>query len=97
MAINLPSRTDAIIPHPHEQKLQDVVNSRTSESFNFCLAALTAGTSMRLPRASPTPPPTLALNQSLRLSDGRPFPTSSFFGFKESKNLSFVLVDIRLC
>src|SRR5262249_50184516 len=66
MAISLPSRTAAIIPHPHEQKLQEVVNSLTFESFNSFVAALTAATSISPPIASPTLPPTLALNHSLR-------------------------------
>ena len=37
MVISLPSRTEATMPQPHEQKLQEVVNSLTSESFNFCV------------------------------------------------------------
>jgi hypothetical protein len=82
------------MPHPHEQKLQEVVNSLTFESFSPCVAALIVGTSTRLPRASPTPPLKLALNQSLRLIDGRPFQTSSFCVFKESEDFSFVPVDI---
>src|SRR5215472_13983706 len=94
MAISLPSRTEAIMPHPHEQKLHEVVNSLIFESFSFCVAALIVGTSMRLPRASPTPPPTLALNQSLRVISAGPLKTSSFCAFKESAGFSFVPVDI---
>src|SRR4029077_16544055 len=71
MAISFPSRTAAIMPHPHEQKLQDVVNSLTLASFNFSVAALTAGMSMNSPTASPAAAPTPALNQSRRLMVGR--------------------------
>lgn len=35
MEMSLPSRTTATMPHPHEQKLQEVVNSFTSASFCF--------------------------------------------------------------
>src|SRR6516162_10337651 len=94
MAISLPSRTDAIMPQPHEQKLHEVVNSVTRESFRFCVAALIVGRSMRLARASPMPPPTLALHQSLRLIAGRPFLASSFWAFRESEDFAFVLVNI---
>ena len=38
------------MPHPHEQKLHEVVNSLTSESFKSFVAARTAETS-RSPRA----------------------------------------------
>src|SRR5215469_6028031 len=68
MAISLPSRTDAIMPHPHEQKLHDVVNSLTWESFKFSVLARTAGRSIRLLSASPAQPPALLLNHSLRES-----------------------------
>jgi hypothetical protein len=37
MVINLPSRTVATMPQPHEQKLQEVVKSLTSESFIICV------------------------------------------------------------
>ena len=66
MAISLPSRTDAIMPHPHEQKLQEVVNSLTFESFNFFVAALNVGKSNSPPSASPALPPTAVFSQSLR-------------------------------
>ena len=65
MAISLPSRTEATMPQPHEQKLQEVVNSLMSESFNFCVLARTAATSTRPPSANPTQPPAAALNHSL--------------------------------
>ena len=55
------------MPHPHEQKLQEVVNSLTSESFRSCVAARIAGTSRSPPSASPDPPPRVSLNRSLRL------------------------------
>src|SRR6516225_4407153 len=76
METSVPSRTEAIMPHPHEQKLHEVVNSRTSRSFNCCVAARTEGTS-RTPasaRPSPPPPPTAVLSHSLRLSKESPFP-----------------------
>src|SRR6266478_696962 len=66
MVISLPSRTAAIMPHPHEQKLQEVVNSLKFESFSSFVAALTVRTSMSPPSARPTLPPMLALNQSRR-------------------------------
>src|SRR5215469_5728432 len=69
MASSLPSRTDAIMPHPHEQKLQEVVNSLTCESFRLFVAALIVGTSRSPPSASAALPPTLALSHSLRLMD----------------------------
>jgi hypothetical protein len=68
----LPSRTAAIMPHPHEQKLHEVVNSLTFASFNFCVAALTVDRSRRSPSASPAPPPIVNLNQSRRLIEVRP-------------------------
>src|ERR1700740_496117 len=68
MVISLPSRTAAIIPHPQEQKLQEVVNSLTFDSFNSCVAARTAATSMSPPTARPIAPPMLAFIQSLRLT-----------------------------
>jgi hypothetical protein len=40
---SLPSRTAAIMPQPHEQKLHEVVNSLTSESFRSFVAACIAG------------------------------------------------------
>src|SRR6516162_8655779 len=67
MVISLPSRTAAIIPHPHEQKLHEVVNSLTLASFNSCAAALTLDRSMSPSSASPTLPPSVAFSKSLRL------------------------------
>src|SRR6188768_3216398 len=67
MVRSLPSRTAAIIPHPHEQKLHEVVNSLTSESFRSCVAARISATSRSPPKARPDPPPTVSLNRSLRL------------------------------
>src|SRR5580700_5886229 len=66
MVISLPSRTDATMPHPHEQKLQEVVNSAISESFHSCVAARTVGTSRKPPTARPTLLRAAALNHSLR-------------------------------
>src|ERR1700756_373656 len=92
MAISLPSRTEATMPQPHEQKLQEVVNSLISESFNFCVLACTAATSTRPPSANPAQPPAAVLNHSLRVTPARVFdnspavcpicpfiPSSSFF------------------
>ena len=56
------------MPHPHEQKLQEVVNSLTSESFRSFVAARIAGTSSSPPSASPAPPPMVSLNSSRRLN-----------------------------
>src|SRR6187401_466149 len=55
------------MPQPHEQKLHEVVNSLTSESFKVRAAASTAGQSRRPPTASPAPPPIVNFNASLRL------------------------------
>src|SRR5436190_21850957 len=55
------------MPQPHEQKLQDVVNSLTADSFKSFVAARIAGTSTSPPSASPAPPPNVSLNRSLRL------------------------------
>src|SRR5277367_6827324 len=77
MVINLPSRTVATMPQPHEQKLQEVVNSLTSESFNFSVLARTAATSTRPPSASPAPPPAAVLNHSLRVTPARGLDGSS--------------------
>jgi len=54
--MSFPSRTAAIMPHPHEQKLQDVVNSLTLASFSSWAAALTGDRSKRLLSAKPGPP-----------------------------------------
>src|SRR5689334_873969 len=56
------------MPHPHEQKLHDVVNSLTLESFRFCVLARTAGRSTKLASASPAQPPALFFSHSLRES-----------------------------
>jgi hypothetical protein len=45
MATSLPSRTEAIMPQPQEQKLQEVVCSVTLASFASRVAALTSVTS----------------------------------------------------
>jgi hypothetical protein len=63
---NLPFRTEATMPQPHEQKLQDVVNSLTSESFSFLVSARAAGKSIKVPSAKPAQPPAVVLNHSLR-------------------------------
>src|SRR5271156_3512126 len=76
MVINLPSRTEAIMPQPQEQKLQEVVNSLTSESFNFCVLARTASTLTRAPSASPAQPPAAVLNHALRVTPFRVFDDS---------------------
>src|SRR5580765_521011 len=55
------------MPHPHEQKLHEVVNSLTSESFKSFVAARIAGTSRSPPSASPASPQRVSLNRSLRL------------------------------
>src|SRR6478672_594361 len=74
------------MPHPHEQKLQEVVNSLTFASFNSFVAAFTAGTSRRPPSASPVPPPMLAFSQSRRLSCWREDRSRSSMGgsFREA-------------
>jgi hypothetical protein len=95
MVINLPSRTVATMPQPHEQKLQEVVNSLTSESFIICVLARTASISTKAPSASPAQPPAAVLNHSLRVTHVRVFddspavvpicpfiPRSSLFGSK---------------
>src|SRR5579862_4475021 len=74
--INLPSRTVATMPQPHEQKLQEVVNSLTSESFNFRVLACTAATSTRLLSANPAQPPAAVLNHSLRVTPATVFDDS---------------------
>ena len=65
------------MPHPHEQKLHEVVNSLTSESFKSFVAARIAGTSRSPPSASPAPPPRVSLNRSLRLIVDLGVPLSS--------------------
>src|SRR5580704_2313621 len=76
IAISLPSRTEATMPQPHEQKLQEVVNSLTSDSFNFCVLARTAATSTSPPSASPAQPPTVDLNHCLRVTPVKVFDDS---------------------
>src|SRR5262245_37983703 len=56
------------MPHPHEQKLQEVVNSLTFDSLNVCAAAFTAATSSTPSSARPRLPPAAAFNQSRRLT-----------------------------
>src|SRR4029077_16395199 len=65
------------MPHPHEQKLHEVVNSLISESFKSFVAARIAGTSRSPPSASPAPPPRVSLNRSLRLIVGLGGPLPS--------------------
>src|SRR6185295_19632163 len=65
------------MPHPHEQKLQEVVNSLTSESFRSFVAARIAGTSRSPPSASPAPPPKVSFNRSRRLIVGLGVPRPS--------------------
>src|SRR6476659_4922137 len=77
MAISLPSRTEATMPQPHEQKLQEVVNSLTSESFNCCVLARTAATSTTPLSANPAQPPAALLNHSLRVTADRVFDDST--------------------
>jgi hypothetical protein len=60
------------MPHPHEQKLQEVVNSLTFDSFMSAVAARMAGTSRSPPTANPEPPPSVSLNRSRRLIDDFP-------------------------
>src|SRR6187402_2552363 len=54
------------MPQPHEQKLHEVENSATSESFSSRAATFTAVQSSRPPTARPAPPPTVSFNTSLR-------------------------------
>src|SRR5262249_26444550 len=68
MAMSVPSRTEAIMPQPHEQKLQDVVNSWTSDSLRPRAAAAAAGQSSSPPSARPAPPPIDSFSTSLRLT-----------------------------
>src|SRR5262252_9899316 len=87
METSLPSRTAAIMPQPHEQKLHEVVNSFTSESFRSLVAAFKAGRSSKLPSAKP---PTLPLNHCRRLTAGGPCTPPSatpWFDWKSSRAL----------
>ena len=77
MLINLPSRTVATMPQPHEQKLQEVVNSLTFESFSICVLARTASTSTKALSASPAQPPAAVLNHSLRVTPVEVFDDST--------------------
>src|SRR6187399_1392151 len=56
------------MPHPHEQKLHDVVNSLTSESFMSFVAARTAETSSSPSSARPAPPAKVSFRRSLRVT-----------------------------
>ena len=58
------------MPQPHEQKLQEVVNSLTSESFNFWVFARTAATSTRPPSATPAQPPAAVRDGKLISMEG---------------------------
>src|SRR5580765_7365180 len=66
------------MPHPHEQKLHEVVNSLTCESFRSFVAARIAGTSRSPVSASPAPPPRVTRKRSLRLivDLGVPIPST---------------------
>src|SRR4051794_31964617 len=55
------------MPHPHEQKLHEVVNSAISVSFMVRAAASSAGQWSNPPTARPAPPPTVIFSASLRL------------------------------
>src|SRR5882672_7090247 len=66
MAINLPSRTEATMPHPHEQKLHEVVNSLILESFSSCVLARNVGISTRLANPRLAHPPAAFRNHSRR-------------------------------
>src|SRR5690242_2312945 len=66
--MSLPSRTAAIIPHPHEQKLHEVVNSLTSESFISRAAAFIAGQSTSPASGNPDAPPTDSFRNARRLT-----------------------------
>src|SRR6187431_1338999 len=55
------------MPQPHEQKLHEVVNSLTFESFISCVAVRIARTSRSSPSASPAPPATVRRKRSRRL------------------------------
>src|SRR6185369_17737396 len=78
MAMSLPSRTAAIMPHPHEQKLHEVVYSLTLESFRVLFAALTSPMFNRLATPSPAPPPIAPLSHALRLRIFKEFLAESF-------------------
>src|SRR6516164_8081470 len=99
MAMSLPPRTAATMPHPHEQKLQDVVNSLTSESLRDRVLARTAGTSMRLLKASPAQPLVAFFIHSLRdsrptfLDDGR----GSFFTPSRCPFTSLLFAFVAIC
>src|SRR3954447_16833024 len=76
--MSLPSRTDATMPQPHEQKLHEVVNSLTFASFIFRVAALTVGRSRIASMASPATPPETNFNQRLRSTEVRRCAWPSF-------------------
>ena len=71
MVMSFPSRTVATIPQPQEQKLHEVVNSLTSESFIALVAARAAGTSTRPARVSPPAPRKPSPRRSRRLTRRR--------------------------
>jgi len=56
------------MPHPQEQKLQDVVISVTLASFTSLVAARTAATSITPSSARPTVPPAAICSQRRRLN-----------------------------
>src|SRR6187399_2658393 len=77
------------MPHPHEQKLHEVVNSLTSESFRSFVAARTADTSRSPSSARPAPPATVSFKSSLRVtlvaSSGRSALITVSFSLFESR------------
>ena len=58
------------MPHPHEQKLHEVVNSLTSESFKSFVAARTSETSRSPSSARSRSPQRVSLSRSRRLTVG---------------------------
>ncbi len=60
------------MPHPHEQKLHEVVNSVTCATFNFSVAAATVGRSSNPLSANPAPAPAANRNRSRRLTAAAP-------------------------
>ena len=56
------------MPHPQEQKLQEVVTSVTLASFTSLVAARTAATSITPSSARPTEPPAASCSQRRRLN-----------------------------
>src|SRR5690242_13601183 len=69
------------MPQPHEQKLHEVVNSLTSESFRSLVAARTAETSTSPSRARPAAVQKVSLKRSRRLMvPGAPIPSTGLAG-----------------